>query len=448
MKRLKQVDITDIRSIAQMTMKPGALNVISGDNGEGKTSVLMAIEAVFKGGHRPNLRRNLDQGKVLPGGAPAPARYAKKGEVKFTIDYDGVDVFATRTITEKRSTLDVSRADGMPVPETPQEFVEHLASGFGFDPLSFIEAKPKERLAYLQRALGINFSPDEVVIASGMKPAAAVDLDGLELIRKQVYDTRTKVNTLKTQALATVKRLSASVEADVEANWPAVVKGIEEARDRELRSIAGREMTVMEEAMAARKGIDARFDEAIRLLNVARAKQLRAADVAEAEALKEAGAGQQAVLDKLTAELATAQERARKAAQVEIWRGEVRLAEKDAAAHEAGSVALTAKLDAVDALKKRKLQSLEDRIPGMEPRDGELYVDGLPFDDINTGEQYMRAFQVAALAPGDLGMMVADRVEALGPDNWDSFQNAALASGLQVFATRVTSGPLEVNSIG
>ena len=50
MKRLKQVDITDIRSIAQMTMKPGALNVISGDNGEGKTSVLMAIEAVFKGG--------------------------------------------------------------------------------------------------------------------------------------------------------------------------------------------------------------------------------------------------------------------------------------------------------------------------------------------------------------------------------------------------------------
>ena len=58
----------------------------------------------------------------------------------------------------------------------------------------------------------------------------------------------------------------------------------------------------------------------------------------------------------------------------------------------------------------------------------------------------MRAFQVAALAPGDLGMMLADKAEHLGSANWELFQDAALHSGYQIFATRVTTGELDVQT--
>jgi DNA repair exonuclease SbcCD ATPase subunit len=442
--KIVQIEINDIRSIAQMVMKPGALNIIQGDNGEGKTSVLIAIEAVFQGGHRPNLRRNLDQGKTAVDGSPLPARYAKKGEVKITLDNGTV---ITRAITEKRSTLDVATVDGLPVPDGPQHYVEQLASGFSFDPLAFCAAKPKERLAYLQRALGIEFAPDEVATACGMKPPAPVDLDGLDLIRKTVFETRTKINTLAKQAVASVERLSSALADDRTKDWAAEVERIQRERDECQRSVTERKSGVAAEANTARAGVNSDIDDKIKALEAERTRQLAAVERAEKEALAEVEADTRAEMDRLTKDLGTAQEGARRSAQIQVFRGEMKLAEKDAQHHKDASAALTAKLDAIDGLKKRKLKCLEDSIPGMEPRDGELYVDGLPFDDLNTGEQYMRAFQAAALSPGGLGMMIADRSETLGPQNWQAFQDASLNSGFQVFATRVTAGPLEFSAI-
>ena len=106
---------------------------------------------------------------------------------------------------------------------------------------------------------------------------------------------------------------------------------------------------------------------------------------------------------------------------------------------------MTAALKALDFLKASKLESLP--IPGADFRGGEFYVNGLPFDSLNDGQKFLTAFQVAALMPGDLGVLIADRAEILGPDNWQAFQDAALQSGFQVFVTRVQPGPLEVKTL-
>ena len=82
----------------------------------------------------------------------------------------------------------------------------------------------------------------------------------------------------------------------------------------------------------------------------------------------------------------------------------------------------------------------------MTVKDGGIYCDGLPFDDLNTGAQYLKAFQAGSLQPGSLGLMVADRGETLGEENWQAFQDAALQSGFQVFVTRVSDGSLDVQT--
>ena len=53
---------------------------------------------------------------------------------------------------------------------------------------------------------------------------------------------------------------------------------------------------------------------------------------------------------------------------------------------------------------------------------------------------------MGSLQPGTLGLMIADKAEHLGQENWDLFQDAALQSGFQVFVTRVSEGSLEVQT--
>lgn len=434
---ISEVEITNIRSIEHMVLKAKTLVIIEGDNGVGKTSILKAIEAVFEGGHDPFLRRDMNQGN------PGLANYAKKGIVKLTLD-DGAVLL--REITETRSTLEITKADGTPV-SRPQEYVETLASGFGFDPLKFIAAKSKEKLAYLQRAMNLTFTAAEVVEITGqfgLKPAKPVDLDGLDAMRKQIYTLRTAENTLAKQADGTVERLSALAEDDA-TDWPAEIARVQASRDAAVKSMSDRHRQVGAEAFEARVAVNADIDAKIKALEVGRSTQLAAINDAEKAAIATVIDEDQPAIDVLTGELATAQERARKAAHNAGLRQEIETARIAVDDHKARSGCMTAAITALDKLKADKLEALP--MPGVDFRGGEFYVNNLPFDALNDGQKFMVAFQVGALLPGSLGSMIADHGELLGPTNWQAFKDAAVASEYQVFVTRRTEGPLEVQTV-
>jgi hypothetical protein len=298
-------------------------------------------------------------------------------------------------------------------------------------------------LAYLQRALNISFAPEEIAAAAGTRPPSQpVDLDGLELIRKQLYDTRTRENTLAKQADATVQRLSGALAEDEATDWVAEAKLLQIARDAAMQALNGRIAQLAADANEQRRKYDADFDAQIAAIEKERARVHTEIDKLEKAETAKAQLDARIVLDKLTGDLARAQERARKAAQNRVFRAEIDKAQVEAAEHRNSSADLTRRLEAIDALKRAKLDSLP--IAGVELRDGQFYVDGLPFDDLNTGEQYLRAFQVGALQPGELGIMIADRGETLSEENFKAFEQAAIASGFQVFITRVSAGPLDV----
>ncbi len=117
-KKIKVVDITaDPKSNTV---------IISGANGNGKSSVLDCIEMACRGGD------------TLPG---MPIR---RGEEKGLIELNLGDLKIKRTFTEKGSYLFVESADGARYPQ-PQAMLDKMLGLIAFDPLEFTRIKPKQQ---------------------------------------------------------------------------------------------------------------------------------------------------------------------------------------------------------------------------------------------------------------------------------------------------------------
>jgi hypothetical protein len=86
-------------------------------------------------------------------------------------------------------------------------------------------------------------------------------------------------------------------------------------------------------------------------------------------------------------------------------------------------------------------------IEGAEVRDGQLFINELPYDNLSTSEKLRVAFQFAGLMQNKLPMMISDRAESFEESNWQEVKAAAVESGYQVFFARVTEGELAVETI-
>ena len=84
---------------------------------------------------------------------------------------------------------------------------------------------------------------------------------------------------------------------------------------------------------------------------------------------------------------------------------------------------------------------------GLEVKGGDIFRDGVQFDRLNTAQKVDIAIQVAALRAKGLGVVCVDGLECLDPETWEAFKVAAVESGLQLFVTRVTDGPLTVETV-
>lgn len=81
------------------------------------------------------------------------------------------------------------------------------------------------------------------------------------MIRKTVFETRTKINTLAKQAVASVERLSSALADDRTKDWAAEVERIQRERDECQRSVTERKSGVAAEANTARAGVNSDIDD-------------------------------------------------------------------------------------------------------------------------------------------------------------------------------------------
>ncbi len=104
----------------------------------------------------------------------------------------------------------------------------------------------------------------------------------------------------------------------------------------------------------------------------------------------------------------------------------------------------TAALEKIDEYRTSLLEQLP--IPGLEVRDGEIFRGGVPFDRLNTAQRVQIAVDVAKVRAGRLSVCCVDGLELMSTETFTAFRDAAIASDLQMFVTRVGDGEFSIDS--
>lgn len=423
--KITLVEIRNILGLESLDLKPGAVNIISGRNGAGKTSLLEALRAAFRGGHDPSLLR----------------KGAVSGTIHATTD-DGTDII--RSVTAARSSLDV-RIPVVGKASRPQNVVDALVDEFGVDPLSIIQCPPSKRASLLADVMPLELEPQAIEKATsrkGLDDGQGHALDRIDRARKTLYDERTGINRSLKDKKAAASQLRETLPASDEKAEPvaflrAKLDDLQQEGRAEGKEILDRKNTVIAQAKA----------KADRLIEEARAELQKATEAAGRQQQIEGAALEAEYVPKMAElgkALGAATERERVRAQAEKTGQMADRLEKESGDLADQADALTDGLGRLDDLRLRLLEKLP--IPGLEIRGGDVFVDDIAFDRVNTARQIEVAVRVAALRAGKLGLVVVDRAECLDAEHFAMFKEAAKAANLQLFVARVSEGSLAVET--
>jgi energy-coupling factor transporter ATP-binding protein EcfA2 len=435
-RRLKTIEITNFKAIENLVIEAGACTVVAGRNGLGKSSVLDAVESIFDGGHDPRVIRGYD-------GAGGLTAEADKAVVTLTLD-DGTTI--SKVSTRNGSTLTVRTAEGGIV-KGPKKYVERLARSFAFDPLAFCAAKAEERLKWLSEVMPAAFSADEINSALGrplIDPGVSLDLERLDALRTGIYEERRTANVRAREAEGAVVSLKSSLPVDDGTDWKAKAENIEDG----IR-VLDDHISVVKVKVSA----EAELQKAA--LRAAAQEKVVEVEVVAEQVIEAASAEVECQVRELRLQLGEARQKAEQATRASALRGQV--VEWQLKAREANFNAdcLRRDLEALDVLKKSKLDSLP--VPGVaigdildakgDVKGKDLAVNGVLWPHVNTSEQMLVAMQIGLQGAGELPLLICDHGGEFDDERLSDLAAKAKAAGIQLLIARAEPKPLTVEVI-
>lgn len=331
---------------------PG-MTLITGANGNGKSSVLDAIAA------------------LLNGAGELPPNPIHEGSEKAVIRGQLGDLIVTRTINRKEggkftSSLKVESADGARY-GSPQDVLNGFLGSFAFNPLRFLTLPSKEQYLSMRRFV------------------QGIDFELMERQHKGDFDKRTDVNR-------EAKRLKAVAEAIAFPSDTPKVKVSEDRLTRELEE-AGRNNAASETAVAELRALDRELEENYRRILSLQDEERRLRERCDAIGKEKSVL---VIPDRIdTSQLRRLLTNARKTNDAVDLRKRREEADTMAAAEEAKSVALTRSIeDRIKAINDA-IEATEMPYPGLTLKDGMVMLAGQPFEQASSAEQLRASIGIA-----------------------------------------------------
>lgn len=392
-KRLSAVEITP----------EGNTVIISGRNGQGKSSVLDAIWLALGGGNATK-----DSATTVP---------IKEGEKDAVVRLDLGAMVVTRKWTTSGSTLTVEGADGRKY-SSPQTLLDTLVGTISFDPLSFAKMPPMEQRSQLIDLVKL-----------------PVDLDGLSAQRKAFYDQRTFVNReLKTiQAELAGIQLPDNDVPEEEISIAEMTKKIGMAQDQRSRIIMGRQrlQEKVEKGKALRELIQQKTDELTALAN-----QIRS-ETEMLESCKEPD------VQAMRSQLENA-EQINKLVRQKKHKAELQVRLNDKTTESDG---ITQQIESIDRTKKEAFLNVRFPVDGLAVDEEGITYNGIPFRQCSSAEQLKVCVAIASALNPEIRVIRVPDASLLDEESMKVMQDLAQQQDIQIWMERVTDGKEKVGVV-
>ena len=148
--------------------------------------------------------------------------------------------------------------------------------------------------------------------------------------------------------------------------------------------------------------------------------------------------------EPLKTKIAELKESVKTQAVTESTKKAIARAKSELASYEAESARLDKALEEIAQIKLDILAKTP--FQGLEIKDGKIYIDGIPFTQLNTAAQVAFTLKLAKLRTEgkELKLVCLDNMECLDEQTLTAFKTAAAKTDLQFIITRVGNGELEV----
>ena len=396
--KINKLEIENVKRVKAVKLEPTAngLTIIGGNNNQGKTSVLDSIAWALGGDrYRPSEAQRHES--VSP-----PTLHI--------VMNNGLIVERKGKNSDLKVTDPAGKKGGQ---QLLNEFVEQLA----IDLPKFMESSSQEKARTLLQIIGIGDRLAE-----------------MEQQEKELYNRRLAIGQIADQKAKFAKEQPYYPEAPKEPVSPTelirrqqdiLAKNGENQRkrdnaDRFRQSVAflSQEVEAMREQLSKK---EKELEEAKTSLNIATMDAANLQDQSTAE-LEESISNIEEINRKVRANL------------------DKEKAEEDAQAYKNQYSELTTEINQVRKNKIDLLQSAELPLPGLSVEDGDLIYNGQKWDNMSGSDRLKVATAIVRKLNPKCGFVLIDKLEQFDLNTLNEFGQWLEIEGLQVIATRVSTG--------
>ncbi len=382
--KISEFQLENVKRIKAVQCEPtqNGITVIGGKNNQGKTSVLDSI-AWALGGDRFRPSQTQREGSIIP-------PYIK---IKLS---NGIIVERQG----KNSSLKVIDPSGN---KGGQQLLNEFIESFALNLPKFMEANAKEKADILLRIIGVGDKLFE-----------------LEKEENEIYNSRHAIGQIAAQK---------QKYADEMAHYDGVPDDLLSASDliQEQQAILLRnaENKKKRERLSELREQKQRLQQALEECE----KELKIAELSAAE-----------LEDRSTAEL---EENIQKIDEINVKirsNLDKERAEEEAHRYQEQYNELSKKLENIRSEKKKLLESADLPLPGLSVEDGEITLNGMKWDNMSGSDQLKAATAIIRRLNPKCGFVLMDKLEQMDLDTLCDFGHWLEREGLQVIATRVSTG--------